>query len=147
VYELSDEGRELARAMVPLAGWGVRLLASNRRKKTEAFRPAWGLMFLSATSDRSATRGVHDVYEFHVDDSIVTVIIDDGEMRVADGPSNRQPDVEIHVDTTTFIDVGLGRVRARHAIREGKLRLVGDKEALRRYTSIMRPLVRAGGEP
>jgi len=83
---------------------------------------------------------VHDVYEFHIDDSVISVILDDGEMQVIEGQSGRPVDVEIHVDATTFIDVGVGRLRGRDAIRQGKLRLVGSEAALRRYSSIIRPL-------
>ena len=142
VYALTEDGQELGRATVPLAAWGVRILAANRRKRTEAFRPAWGLLFLRETFDASSARGVHDVYEFHIDDAVISVIVDDGEMQVVEGQSPRPVDVEIHVDETTFIDVGVGRLRGRDAIREGKLRLVGSEAALRRYSSIIRPLAR-----
>ena len=140
VYALTEDGQELARAIVPLAAWGVRLLAAHRRKRTEAFRPAWGLLFLRETFDASSARDVHDVYEFHIDDSLISVIVDDGEMRVIEGQSGRPVDVEIHVDATTFIDVGVGRLRGRDAIRQGKLRLVGTEAARRRYSNIIRPL-------
>jgi DNA-binding HxlR family transcriptional regulator len=147
VYVLTQDGRDLGRAMVPLAAWGVRILAANRRKRTEAFRPAWGLLFQRETFDASAARGVHDVYEFHIDGSVISVIVDDGEMEVLEGPSGRRPDVEIHVDEATFIDLGVGRLHAGEAIREGKLRLVGSEAAQRRYSSILRPLVAPGGSP
>jgi DNA-binding HxlR family transcriptional regulator len=143
VYELTQDGQELARALVPLAAWGVRILAANRRKRTEAFRPAWGFLYLRETFDVSSAQGVHDVYEFHIDDSVVSVIVDDGEMQVIEGQTGRAVDVEIHVDATTFIDVGVGRVRGRDAIRAGKLRLVGSEAALRRYARVIRPLARA----
>jgi DNA-binding HxlR family transcriptional regulator len=143
VYELTKDGLELARALVPLAAWGVRLLAANRRKRTEAFRPAWGFLYLRENFDTASARGVHDVYEFHIDDSVISVIVDDGEMQVIEGKTGRAVDVEIHVDETTFIDVGVGRVRGRDAIREGKLKLVGSEAALRRYSRIVRPLAPA----
>ena len=147
VYALTEDGQELGRAIVPLAAWGVRILAANPRKRTEAFRPAWGLLFLRDTFDPSSAPDVHDVYEFHIDDSVTSVIVDDGEMQVMEGQSGRPVDVQIHVDATTFIDVGVGRLRGRDAIRQGKLRLVGSEAALRRYSSIMRPLAltRPGG--
>lgn len=145
VYELTEDGLELAQAMVPLAAWGVRLLAAKPRKKAEAFRPAWGFLFMSATFDASTARGVHDTYEFHIDDSVVSVLVDDGAMRVIEGSSGRPADVEIYVDGKTFMDVGLGRARGRDAVHDGKLRLVGGKDAIRRYTRIMRPLVEASG--
>jgi len=105
------------------------------------------LLFLRETFDASAARDVHDVYEFHIDDSVVSVIVDDGEMQVIEGQSGRPVDVEIHVDATTFIDVGVGRLRGRDAIRQGKLRLAGSEAALRRYSSIIRSLAppRPGG--
>jgi len=140
VFELSEDGQELARAMIPLAAWGVRILAANRRKRTEAFRPAWGFLYLRETFDASSAHDVHDVYEFHIDDSVISVIVDDGDMQVIEGRTGRPVDVEVHVDVTTFIDVGVGRLRGRDAIREGKLRLVGSDAALRRYSSIIRPL-------
>jgi DNA-binding HxlR family transcriptional regulator len=142
VYELTEAGQELARALVPLAAWGVRLLAATPRKRTEAFRPAWGLLLLRETFDASSARDVHDVYEFHVDGSVVSVIVDDGEIKVIEGQSGRPVDVEIHADATTFIDVGVGRLRGRDAMRQGRLRLVGNEAALRRYSSILRPLAR-----
>ena len=141
VYVLTEDGRDLGRAMVPLAAWGVRILAANRRKRSEAFRPAWGLLFLRETFDAASARHVHDVYEFHIDGSVISVVVDDGEMEVVEGQSGRQPDVEIHVDEATFVDVGVGRLRGGEAMRQGKLRLVGSEAALRRYASIMRPLV------
>jgi hypothetical protein len=70
--------------------------------------------------------------------------VDDGEMQVIEGPSSRPVDVEIHVDATTFIDMGVGRLHGRDAIRKGKLRLVGSEAALRRYRSIIRPLAPPG---
>lgn len=142
VYALTEDGQALGRATVPLAAWGIRLLAANRRKPTEAFRPAWGLLFLRETFDASSARDVHDVYEFHVDDSVISVIVDGGKMQVIEGQSGRPVDVEIHVDATTFIDVGVGRLRGRDAIRQGKLRLVGSEAAIQRYSSIIRPLAR-----
>src|SRR5262245_14716412 len=149
VYALTEDGHELGRALVPLAAWGVRLLTANRRKRTEAFRPAWGLLFLRETFDASSARGVHDVYELHIDDAVISVIVDDGDMQVIEGPRGGPVDVEVYVDTTTFIEVGVGRLRGRDAIRQGKLRLVGSEAALRRYARIIRPLAlpRPGGSP
>lgn len=147
VYALTEDGRDLARALVPLAAWGVRILAAHRRKRSETFHPAWGFLFLRETFDASSAKGVHDVYEFHIDDSVVTVIVDDGELQVLDGRAGRAVDVEIHVDATTFIDVGVGRVRGRDAIREGKLQLVGSEAAVHRYSRIIRPLSRPTSGP
>jgi len=60
---------------------------------------------------------VHDVYEFHIDDSVISVFVDDGEMQVVEGQSPCFVDVEIYVDEIMFIDVGVGRLRGRDATR------------------------------
>ncbi|MDQ1686249.1 MAG: hypothetical protein QOC82_2986 [Frankiaceae bacterium] len=143
VYALTTDGWALAQAMVPLAAWGVRLLAAQPKMPSEAYRPAWGLMFQSATFDRDTARGVHDRYEYHIDDSVVTVVVDDGRMRVIEAPSDQPPDVRIYADAATFADVGLGRMPIRTAIRDKQLQLVGDADAKKRFLHIMRPLIGA----
>src|SRR5918994_1573971 len=39
VYELTDDGRDLATALTPLAAWGARRL--GERQTEESFRPRW----------------------------------------------------------------------------------------------------------
>src|SRR5215470_274424 len=80
VYTLTEDGQDLGRAIVPLAAWGVRILAANRRKRTETFRPAWGVMFRRETFDVSSARDVHEVYELHIDDAVIRGNVDKGEM-------------------------------------------------------------------
>jgi hypothetical protein len=78
---------------------------------------------------------------------VISVIVGDGEMQVIEGQSGRPVDVEIQVDATTFIDVGVGAPSRTRCDTQGKLRLVGSETALPRYSSIIRPLAlpRAGG--
>jgi hypothetical protein len=71
-------------------------VAASPRKRTEAFRPAWGLLLLRETFDASSARDVHDVDEFHINDSVISVIVGDGEIQVIEGQSGRPVDVEIH---------------------------------------------------
>jgi hypothetical protein len=47
-------------------------------------RPAWGLPFLRETFHPSSARDVHDAYEFHIDDSVIRVVVDDAETQVID---------------------------------------------------------------
>ena len=48
VYELSEAGRELALAMIPLATWGARHQMTDADVGREAFRAEWLLSFLAA---------------------------------------------------------------------------------------------------
>jgi DNA-binding HxlR family transcriptional regulator len=50
VYILTEDGRDLGRAIVPLAAWGVRLLATNR------LTPRWRAACTTCTSSTSRIR-------------------------------------------------------------------------------------------
>src|SRR5687768_3643780 len=63
VYELTDDGRQLSHAMLPLALWGARRLGP--REPSLTYRSDWLLHSLWATFKPAAAAGVHDVYELH----------------------------------------------------------------------------------
>ena len=87
VYELTDEGRELATAMAPLAMWGTRRLSELEGEDANLmFRAEWLLVSLREVFDTGAARGVHDVYEFQIDDQTIHVLVDDGEIVTRRGP-------------------------------------------------------------
>src|ERR671932_1483923 len=56
VYELTEDGRDLANAMVPLIAWGARRLGD--RKPTESFHARWGALAMATFADREAAKGV-----------------------------------------------------------------------------------------
>src|ERR671917_2923312 len=49
VYELTDDGRDLAHAMAPLMAWGARRL--GERKPTDSFRARWGAIGMMTLGD------------------------------------------------------------------------------------------------
>jgi hypothetical protein len=57
VYELTDDGRDLADAMVPLVAWGAKRLGA--REPSESFRPKWGATAMLTVANRDAARGVN----------------------------------------------------------------------------------------
>src|ERR687892_2700702 len=52
VYELTDDGRDLAAAMAPLIAWGARRLGD--RKPGEVFRARWPAVAMAGPADRGA---------------------------------------------------------------------------------------------
>jgi hypothetical protein len=64
VYELTEDGRDLADAMVPLVAWGMRRLGA--RKSTESFRPQWAALAMAFFANREAARGVSETYQYVV---------------------------------------------------------------------------------
>ena len=135
VYELTEEGVELATAMIPLARWGARRLRT--RREGEAFSLSWMLLFLRATIDTAAATGVHDLYEFHVDDEVFHVMVDDGGVDARAGAPSRRPDLVVRTDLETFAAIGGGALLLDDAA--DRLHVEGDAEAAQRCLRLWAP--------
>src|SRR5918992_2935400 len=64
VYELTDDGRDLATPMAPLIAWGARRL--GERKPTETFQARWPAVGMAGLADREAASGVREAYQILV---------------------------------------------------------------------------------
>lgn len=145
VYELTDDGRDLAAALGPLIAWGARRLGD--RDPEESFRPRWPTLAMAALADREAARGVRETYQFLVDGSAFHFAIDDGAIELHDGEA-REPAVTWETDEETWASIAAGTVKASSAVAAGALRVSGDAQAamrLRRIFSRTHMLARAEG--
>ena len=93
VYELTDEGRKLGPALAELGRWGVERLGPRRR--TQTFRPAWGMFPLSYMADRDAARDLNETWEFRIDEATFTLRVKDGRVIPRTGPAD-DPDLVDH---------------------------------------------------
>ena len=133
VYELTDDGRDLAAALTPLLKWGVRRL--GERQAEESFHPRWAAMAMATLGDRDATKGVTDTYQYQVGDSIFHFIVDDGSIDVYDGRADN-PDVVVTTDEETWVDIATGKTSASSAVADGLLTVSGDRHAANRLGKI-----------
>ena len=133
VYELSDDGRDLADAMLPLVAWGVRRLGA--RQPGESFRPQWAALAMAAFADREAARGVTETYEYRVGSRVFHFTVDDGAIEVHEGRAH-DPAVTLTTDEEAWADIASGRISASKATAAGTLKLVGDRQALARLKEI-----------
>lgn len=134
VYELTDDGSELAEGLIPLARWGARRLST--RREGETFSLTWVLLYIQATADTAAARGVHDLYEFHVDDHVFHVTVDDGHVDAQVGAAPRAPDLVVRTDLETFAAIGGGTL-ADDVI--DRLQVEGDAAAAERCLRVVAP--------
>jgi DNA-binding HxlR family transcriptional regulator/putative sterol carrier protein len=133
VYELTDDGRDLADAMAPLIGWGGKRLGALR--SGEAFRARWSAVGMASIADREAARGVNETYEYRIDDAVFHFTVDDGAIDVHDG-SAPDPAVVVTTDDGTWADVVSGKTKTAAAIAEGRLTIAGDRQAAKRLRGI-----------
>ena len=128
VYELSEAGRELALALIPLAAWGARHQMTDADVGREAFRAEWLLSFLAADIGDTAT-GPDAVYEFHIGDSTACLQVRGGRMRVTPGSAATPPDVTVRAAAPTVAAL-LGRqLTLGDAIRSDQVEISGDSAA------------------
>jgi len=144
VYELTEEGRELATALTPLAAWGARRLGERRAE--ESFRPRWSAVGMAFLADRDATAGISETYQYIVGDTAFHFIVDDGSIEVRDGLADH-PVVVVTTDEGTWADIAGGKIPPSSAARAGTLVVTGDRQAQKRLGKIFsrREMVTIGG--
>ena len=133
VYELTDEGRDLTAAMVPLLGWGARRLGD--RRSGESFRGRWAAVGLAALADLEAARGVSETYQYLVGGSAFHFTVDDGSIQLHDGRAE-DPAVTLTTDADTWADIIAGRTTESSAASTGALTVAGDRQAAKRLGKI-----------
>lgn len=133
VYELTEDGRDLADAMIPLAAWGVRRLGA--RRPGESFRSHWAALAMAAFADREAAQGVSETYQYVVGDTAFHFVVDDGSIELRYG---RAPDpaATVTTDEDTWADMASGNTTGSAAAAAGALTITGDPEATSRLARI-----------
>lgn len=126
-YELTGIGRELGRALMPLALWGVRHFLREQRRPDQGFRAEWSLVFLADLLDPESLNTNAD-YEFHIDDSTARLHIADGQAEVVAGAG--PADATLRTDSATVAAIAGGHLTIAAAATENRLHVEGDPEAL-----------------
>lgn len=134
VYELTDDGRELAEAMAPLIRWGAGRL--GELASADSFQARWAAVGMASLADRRAAEGVHETYEYVVGDTAFHFTVDDGSIELHDGHAD-DPAVVVTADEETFAQVASGRLPASSALASGALTLDGGRQATRRLAKIL----------
>jgi DNA-binding HxlR family transcriptional regulator/putative sterol carrier protein len=133
VYELTDDGRDLATAMAPLIAWGVRRIGD--RKPGDSFRPRWPAVAMAGLADREAAKGVSETYQFLIGDSAFHFAVDDGSIEVHDGRAEN-PTVTWTTDEETWADIATGKITVSSAAATGAVTVGGDQQAAKRLRRI-----------
>jgi len=133
VYELTDDGRDLATAMAPLIAWGARRIGD--RKPGESFRPRWPAVAMAGLADREAAKGVSETYQFVIGDSAFHFTVDDGSIELHDGRAEN-PAVTWTTDEETWAELVSGKIGFSSAVAAGALTVAGDPQAAERLRKI-----------
>jgi DNA-binding HxlR family transcriptional regulator len=148
VYALSDAGRELASALVPLAMWGARHQMTDADIDEESFRAEWLLGFLAADV-RAAMPADRDevVYVFHIDDSTAYLHIRGREVTVRPGPSATPADVTVRASAQTVAELVGRRRTLAEAVQQGSVEVRGDAAAMKAMLAAIGNRLRPAATP
>ena len=133
VYELTEDSRDLAAAMIPLVAWGARRLGA--RRATESFRAHWGALAMATFADRESAKSVSETYQYLIGQSAFHFTVDDGSIALNEGQAPN-PAATLTTDEQTWADIASGKTTPSSAITTGALTLTGDPEAAKRLKKI-----------
>jgi DNA-binding HxlR family transcriptional regulator/putative sterol carrier protein len=133
VYELTDDGRDLADALVPLVAWGAKRLGA--REPSESFRPQWGATAMLTFANRNAAKGVNETYQYVVGRWAFHFKINDGSIQLYDGQA-QDPALTVTTDEDTWADIASGKITGSAAASRRQLKIVGDRKAAARLKEI-----------
>jgi DNA-binding HxlR family transcriptional regulator/putative sterol carrier protein len=133
VYELTEEGRDLATAMAPLIAWGARRL--GQRRPGEFFSPRGPAVAMVGLADRDAAKGVRETYQYVVGDEAFYFVVNDGSIELQDGRAEGAA-VVVTTDADTWANVASGMITTSSAIAAGALTVAGEAQARKRLRTI-----------
>ncbi len=144
VYELTVEGRDLAKAIGPLIAWGAGRLED--RLPEETFHPRWAGLAMVSLADREAAVGVNEIYQYVIGDSAFHFVVDDGSIEVRDGYAEN-PSLVVTTDEDTWFNLVSGKAGASSLGTIDSLSVTGDRRAVKRLGKIFPVDWRSRGRP
>ncbi|GGL40657.1 winged helix-turn-helix transcriptional regulator [Planomonospora parontospora] len=144
-YELTEIGRRLRDPVLMLARWGMSFLGAP--DDGQEVRPHWGFLAVQAMIDPDRTPDVDEVYEFHVDEVVFHISVDQGVPRAVEGPATGPCSMVARTDAKTFVEIGAKRLSPFEALASGRLTLSGDPDAIMRSSALLGLIPAAGEAP
>ena len=134
VYELTPMGQALEKTLLELGKWGSRFVPPSA--EDAALLPVGSYALTLKTFFRpELAQGVHETYELRIDDEVLQVRIEGGEIHVQQGEALKA-DVVFHTDIASYLELLTGQLRPDEALSEGLIRVEGDPGTLNRFLNI-----------
>jgi DNA-binding HxlR family transcriptional regulator len=132
VYELTEYGNQLEDIVLHLGRWGARSLGEPR--PDEIVTPASLIMAMRTTFHAGAAEGLTVGYELRVGEIVLHIRIDDGSLKVAEGPL---PGADLVIETGPALGAVMAReITPADAVAGGVVTLTGDPALLDRFVDL-----------
>lgn len=139
-YTLTEAGQELGEVVVHLGTWGARWSAPARRDRLDARLLTWDMRRRIAL-DRLPEKRVVVRFDFrgvpagHKAPKTYWLMLERPDVDLCIIEPGFEVDVFVDADLAAFTRVWLGELPIRQAIREGDIKLTGDRQGVRDFPS------------
>jgi DNA-binding HxlR family transcriptional regulator len=139
-YRLTEAGQELGEVVVHLGQWGARWTAPVRRDRLDAKLLTWDMRRRIAV-ERLPEKRVTVRFDFrgvpatHKAPKTYWLVMERPDVDLCIIEPGFEVDVYVDADLALFSRVWLGEVPIRQAIREGDIKLTGDRQGVRDFPS------------
>ncbi|HEY4370639.1 MAG TPA: helix-turn-helix domain-containing protein [Burkholderiales bacterium] len=133
VYELTEWGHGLEEIIMALGRWGVRspqLPLGERAISVDGLILSFRSMF-----DPKQAAGFKAAFEFHFQEDVFHAEVAGPRFSIARGAA-RGPDTRVEADPNLLGGLAYGGVDLNTVLREGQVRLLGDKPAFKRFLTL-----------
>jgi DNA-binding HxlR family transcriptional regulator len=139
-YRLTEAGQELGEVVVHLGTWGARWTAPARRDRLDAKLLTWDMRRRIAVDKLPEKRVVvrldfRGVPVGHKAPKTYWLVLERPEVDLCIIEPGFEVDVFVDADLASLTKVWLGEVPIRQAIREGGIKLTGDRQGVRDFPS------------
>ena len=134
VYELTSLGQALEKTLLEFGKWGSQFVPPSPEGVTLLRLGSYALTLKTFFRPEQA-QGVNETYELHIDNEVLQVQINEGELHVRQGET-RKADVIFHTDMPSYLELLRNQIQPDEAISRGLIRIEGDPGALSRFLNL-----------
>jgi len=134
VYELTSLGRALEKSLIELGKWGSQFVPTSSEDAILLNVGSYALTLKTFFRPEQA-QGVTETYELHIDNEVLQVQINAGELQVRQGEAFNA-DLVLYTDMPSYLGLLTGQIKPDEAISSGLVRIDGDPGALSRFLNI-----------
>jgi DNA-binding HxlR family transcriptional regulator len=139
-YRLTEAGQELGEVVVHLGTWGARWTAPARRDRLDAKLLTWDMRRRIAV-DKLPGKRVVVRFDFrgvpvgHKAPKTYWLVLERPDVDLCIIEPGFEVDIFVDADLASLTKVWLGELPIRQAIREGGIKLAGDRQGVRDFPS------------
>jgi DNA-binding HxlR family transcriptional regulator/putative sterol carrier protein len=138
VYELTEYGRDLEEILLALGRWGAQSMGQPEAEDDFTIDSLMMAMRASYQGQGNSSQPAAEPvsYELRVNEIVISLTVQDGQLGVADGPQPK-PDLVIEANHG-FTALLTGKTSPSEAIESGSVRVIGDPGLLTEFANTFR---------